>query len=219
VLLCSDGVCDLVEDDEISAMIDRSSPAEGTARLVETALLRGGHDNITCIVAVWDGATWVDEEAATPIISPGRLAGPGGIDGFGSPSWDGTDAAGRITEELERTTVSEEDDRDLGFADLPTAENEGAENEGAENEGAENERAEARRVQAETEPTESGDGDRTETWRPARDPVVPSDRETPVLPARVVSNPPPVDVSPGSWMAAGAIVLVLAVIAWVAASL
>lgn len=164
VLLCSDGVCDLVEDDEIGAMVDRSSPAEGTARLVETSLLRGGHDNITCIVAVWDGASWVDDDAATPIISGGRQGLPPHVDSGWEP-----DGGNRVTEEIDLGRMmaeenQEEDEADLAFADLPTAE---------------------------------------------------VDRRPPPPPRPV----PQVDVSPGSWLGAGLVALVLAIVAWIIASI
>jgi PPM family protein phosphatase len=75
ILLCSDGVCDLLDDDEISDLLADATPADATSRLVEASLMRGGHDNITCIVAVWDGASWVDEES-TPVMVGERQATP-----------------------------------------------------------------------------------------------------------------------------------------------
>lgn len=112
LLLCSDGVCDLVDDDEISEMIDHTTPAEGTTRLVETALLRGGHDNITCIVAVWDGASWIDDDAATPVIGAGRIAGPP------TDSWARGDGDGNhVTEDIDLGRAESPDDP---FAELPT---------------------------------------------------------------------------------------------------
>ncbi len=47
LLLCSDGLHDLLEDWEIAQMIAGRAPAEAVTALVETACERGGHDNIT----------------------------------------------------------------------------------------------------------------------------------------------------------------------------
>ncbi len=90
ILLCSDGVCDLVTDDEIAGFIDDVEPATATDRLVQVSLERGGHDNITAIVAVWDGHSWVEDDAATP-LQVQRLHAPDG----------GLDEVGRVTEEIQ----------------------------------------------------------------------------------------------------------------------
>lgn len=50
ILLCSDGLTDLVEDHEILETLDSASPAEAVSRLVDQARSRGGHDNITVVV-------------------------------------------------------------------------------------------------------------------------------------------------------------------------
>lgn len=49
LLLCSDGLTDMLEDDEIATIMDRAraSPAEA---LVDAALSAGGRDNVTVIV-------------------------------------------------------------------------------------------------------------------------------------------------------------------------
>lgn len=49
LLLCSDGLTDTVEDEEIAALLKRH-PSEPAAALVEAALDAGGTDNITVIV-------------------------------------------------------------------------------------------------------------------------------------------------------------------------
>jgi len=46
-LLCSDGLYDLVEDDEIRQMVLSSSPHSACEKLIALAKDRGGHDNIT----------------------------------------------------------------------------------------------------------------------------------------------------------------------------
>lgn len=50
ILLCTDGLTDLVRDEEIRAALLKGPPAESTAALVVLARARGGHDNITTIV-------------------------------------------------------------------------------------------------------------------------------------------------------------------------
>lgn len=52
LLLCSDGLTDLVEDWEIAQMIAGRTGEEITAALIELACERGGHDNITIAVII-----------------------------------------------------------------------------------------------------------------------------------------------------------------------
>ena len=49
-LLCSDGLYDLVEDDEIKQIAEASAPAEACTNLIALAKQRGGHDNITVAI-------------------------------------------------------------------------------------------------------------------------------------------------------------------------
>ena len=59
LLLCSDGLTDLVDDDRIAqTLADAASSADGCAQLVQIALDRGGRDNVTVIVAAY---TFPDE--------------------------------------------------------------------------------------------------------------------------------------------------------------
>ena len=52
LLLCSDGLTDLVDDAEICrVLVESLESAEAGRRLVDTALARGGRDNVTVIVA------------------------------------------------------------------------------------------------------------------------------------------------------------------------
>ena len=53
-LLCTDGLTDLVDRSELLQVIGKFQPAEAVERLIELAKIRGGHDNITAIVA-WVG--------------------------------------------------------------------------------------------------------------------------------------------------------------------
>ncbi|HHO51211.1 MAG TPA: serine/threonine-protein phosphatase [Deltaproteobacteria bacterium] len=73
VLVCSDGLSDLVEDTEIPELVEAGSPEEVTAALVDLANARGGHDNITCIMAIWDGPSWEEDDVATPVMASSRL--------------------------------------------------------------------------------------------------------------------------------------------------
>jgi protein phosphatase len=49
ILLCSDGLTDLVEDHEIQEALQSQSPREAVISLVDLARERGGHDNITVV--------------------------------------------------------------------------------------------------------------------------------------------------------------------------
>ena len=50
-VLCSDGLSDLVEDREILEVVAAEPPAQAAGKLVDLANARGGHDNITVVVA------------------------------------------------------------------------------------------------------------------------------------------------------------------------
>ena len=57
LLLCSDGLCGLVHDSVIEETLGKYRDLrEVTAQLIELANVAGGHDNITCVVADFDGA-------------------------------------------------------------------------------------------------------------------------------------------------------------------
>ena len=49
LLLCSDGVTKELHDDEIKAALEMRDPELVVARLISTALERGGRDNITAV--------------------------------------------------------------------------------------------------------------------------------------------------------------------------
>jgi protein phosphatase len=68
VLLCSDGLCGLVHDDAIQEEMACVGPLPQLAdRLIDLANAAGGHDNVTCIVADFDGdALEPPEEGAVP---------------------------------------------------------------------------------------------------------------------------------------------------------
>jgi protein phosphatase len=53
IVLASDGLIDLASDEEIAEIVQMRSPKDGAQHLVDLANRRGGHDNITAIVALW----------------------------------------------------------------------------------------------------------------------------------------------------------------------
>jgi protein phosphatase len=58
ILLCSDGLTDMVPAEELSAILARSTAAKGTClELINQALAAGGKDNVTAIVARYEFAT------------------------------------------------------------------------------------------------------------------------------------------------------------------
>jgi len=104
IVICSDGLCDLVEDDELPALVSDVAPDRATERLVEIALERGGHDNITVIVACWEGSTYQEDDVSTPVIWAERQHLPD----LRVPDADldrGDDS--RVTEEIERDELEQ----------------------------------------------------------------------------------------------------------------
>jgi serine/threonine protein phosphatase PrpC len=53
LVVASDGLIDLVTDEEIADIVHQRTPKDGAQYLVDLANRRGGHDNITAIVALW----------------------------------------------------------------------------------------------------------------------------------------------------------------------
>ena len=67
LLLCSDGLTDLVPDDRIGEVLRLADPHSAAAVLTHSALLAGGRDNVTCVVLdVIDGPV---------VVGDGRLLG------------------------------------------------------------------------------------------------------------------------------------------------
>lgn len=54
ILLCSDGLYDMLRDTDIFEMVAGCSPAEAGEKLISAANFRGGHDNITILMGVWN---------------------------------------------------------------------------------------------------------------------------------------------------------------------
>jgi len=62
LLLCSDGLSDLVGDADLKRLLSASeSPAETAARLVQEANARGGRDNVTAVVIDCRDSTWTNK--------------------------------------------------------------------------------------------------------------------------------------------------------------
>ena len=79
VLLCSDGLTDLVDDTRIAEVLGDEEPDEAAAILTELALDAGGRDNITCVV--------VD------LVDAPRVVGDGKVLGALANPWNVVDAA------------------------------------------------------------------------------------------------------------------------------
>lgn len=69
LLLCSDGLTDVVTDHDLAAILGEPSRSVTSATLVRTALEAGSRDNVTCIVA--------DVVDAPPIVGNGAVLGAG----------------------------------------------------------------------------------------------------------------------------------------------
>jgi serine/threonine protein phosphatase PrpC len=67
LLLCSDGLTDLVDDARITEVLQLQDPHSAAAVLTHSALLAGGRDNITCIV--------LDVVEGPVVVGDGQLLG------------------------------------------------------------------------------------------------------------------------------------------------
>lgn len=67
LLLCSDGLTDLVPDGRIAEVLGREVPASAAAALAQEALAAGGRDNVTCVV--------LDVVDGPPVVGDGQLLG------------------------------------------------------------------------------------------------------------------------------------------------
>ena len=78
-VLCSDGLTDLVDDEEILAIVVRDAPADAVGHLVDLANARGGHDNTTVLVlrAQESACQAPDEEGQGPRPFEPQVEEPG----------------------------------------------------------------------------------------------------------------------------------------------
>jgi len=79
LLLCSDGLTDLVDDARIAAVMTTEDPESAAATLTQLALDAGGRDNITCVVL--------------ELIDGPRVVGDGKVLGALANPWNVVDAA------------------------------------------------------------------------------------------------------------------------------
>lgn len=85
VLLCSDGLYDLIEDSELYPLIEGRDYQDAVARLIQTANERGGADNITVILLV-AGQPEVPRRATVPQQQARRETLPDGMPMLLSPA-------------------------------------------------------------------------------------------------------------------------------------
>jgi len=71
LLLCSDGLTDLISDEEIYAILNGAEQEEALDSLIDLANQRGGHDNITIVSLRMPETT--PERAAVPAQPPRRI--------------------------------------------------------------------------------------------------------------------------------------------------
>lgn len=70
IVICSDGLADLVSGPEIAEVTSTMDPTDACSELVRLANSRGGHDNITVIVGRWGGETRLDTATSNTDITP-----------------------------------------------------------------------------------------------------------------------------------------------------
>jgi protein phosphatase len=78
LLLCSDGLTDMVSDERISEVLQLRDPHSAAAVLTHAALENGGLDNITCVVVdVVDGPLVVgDGRLLGAVLDPANIVDP-----------------------------------------------------------------------------------------------------------------------------------------------
>jgi protein phosphatase len=70
LVLCSDGLTDLVHDDEIMEIFEVNEQEDAIDALIDLANLRGGHDNITIISLQYPGST--EKTQPVPVPTKGK---------------------------------------------------------------------------------------------------------------------------------------------------
>lgn len=81
LLLCSDGLTDLVPDELVAVLLSTADPQSAAAVLVQAALAAGGKDNVTCVVLdVVDGPMVVgDGQLLGAVYDPANIVDPGAV--------------------------------------------------------------------------------------------------------------------------------------------
>jgi PPM family protein phosphatase len=75
-LLCSDGLTDVVTDEEIGRIVSRCDPGRACRQLIRLALSRGAPDNVT-VQVVFRGqprSAWERMKTLVPVVAPGPVA-------------------------------------------------------------------------------------------------------------------------------------------------
>jgi len=80
ILLCSDGLTGELRDEEIADILDAANtPSEASVRLINAALERGGHDNVSVVVVQYDGRSKRVFNIRLSETEMGWLAALGGV--------------------------------------------------------------------------------------------------------------------------------------------
>lgn len=81
LLLCSDGLSDLVPDGRIAHVLGVGDPDSAAAALTQAALSAGGRDNVTCVVLdLVDGPAVVgDGQLLGSVFDPRNIVDPAGV--------------------------------------------------------------------------------------------------------------------------------------------
>ncbi len=100
-LLCSDGLCDLVEDHEILEIVGSMPAAQAAGKLVDLANARGGHDNITVLILRAREAAIAPPAGLPPTVVQGATQAPDTVVDTSPPVMDAQAAAPRATRTTE----------------------------------------------------------------------------------------------------------------------
>ena len=81
LLLCSDGLTDLVPDQVVAELLATTDPQSAAAVLVQAALAAGGKDNVTCVVLdLVDGPMVVgDGQLLGAVFDPSNIVDPSAV--------------------------------------------------------------------------------------------------------------------------------------------
>jgi protein phosphatase len=100
-LLCSDGLCDLVEDHEILEVVGSMPAAQAVGKLVDLANARGGHDNITVLILRAREAAIAPPAGLPPTVVQGMTQAPDTVVDASPPVMDAQAAAPRAERKTE----------------------------------------------------------------------------------------------------------------------